>query len=853
MDFVLAIDRLADDSNWARRSDVLRELGEHAADWPTSVLDAVSELIARPLAPTMDVAHSLEFGQRDAARALAARVEHEPAALAPLIARIGRADRVSLAVLEVLLELAKNEELSLKAHPRIETQCLRVLEAEDRTRTKEPGGEGPLARLWQEALALLAHVGSPDDRLASALLHVLQKDEFGFETDPMYRSAESAWVAALTTARVVFAEAGAPQELVGHVRALADGSYRADTPGTSALIPVSEWARVHAAFALRGISRESEDHHAALRRVGGVAERKLTPLVADLLPALPLFAEHHESLIAALAEDPRCIRGLVDALDGPTPSPSLRAALHGLAASRKAKDRELFASMSSYLVVRGDTDALDALLAAAADKSKGVRREAWKALTSTCRDAPDVLAHRWSQLRALVAEAVDHEELATKRGARRLGRSLPEKAPDKRAPAAWIDQPFTEPPPISALMADAPARQEHAPTPRTKSPPDEQTLLGVLADSKLPPSRHLEAIAGLGCETASPEAIAVLAEWLERTPIEPSHDRFAGRLALSLGAAAQVSREAGEALVKRAGRLDFESIPSADQLSRLVHRNAPISGADDRLVDHLRDVFETTPEAGQAGGRWDLILASAASLLTALALRPGGVTSEVRALAPTAARWLRGDATPSLPFDTVTPAVCRALGHLAPLDTETAETLTLIATGSAVGAGYSRRFVPESEALAMAALISAAQPEALPLERLVERIAAYRASPKAESILGGLVPSLPLLPTPTRERVLEDCALVSGELLSMVSGSVAQAHANGVDIDPAFLLPVCDLHLESKNASERLCAVDPLGTLFRAGVPGTRERLMRCAEDRSKRVRERAEPILRTSVPPSAS
>ncbi|MEZ4253708.1 MAG: hypothetical protein R3B99_36335, partial [Polyangiales bacterium] len=284
---------LADDSNWATRVGLLRELAGTSASWPDAVTAAVIALSDRGLEGTLEVVHSIEMSQRAAVDALAARAPFDERATSALVRRARRGDRVSTSAFEALTTLAAKGVV----HPHATAVAVQVLRAEDRARANEVGGEGPLAPLWTSALGLLAKVATTNEDVTATLVDVLARAEIAFETNPMYRSTEAVRSAALG---VVAARFGTetPEVLRARVRALVDGVD--DRLEGSAVPPTSELLRTRAAVVLARIATSDEERRAAVERVRFVAAQRWTGVVLDVIPDLHFFTRSEREALAAV-------------------------------------------------------------------------------------------------------------------------------------------------------------------------------------------------------------------------------------------------------------------------------------------------------------------------------------------------------------------------------------------------------------------------------------------------------------------------------------------------------------------------------------------------------------------------
>ena len=83
-----------------------------------------------------------------------------------------------------------------------------------------------------------------------------------------------------------------------------------------------------------------------------------------------------------------------------------------------------------------------------------------------------------------------------------------------------------------------------------------------------------------------------------------------------------------------------------------MRNSAPLTNEEDALFEHVTTALRARPADGAASGRFDLVLADAARLLSALAEAPAR-RARAALLAPDAAHWLVHDPTPALGFDTV--------------------------------------------------------------------------------------------------------------------------------------------------------------------------------------------------------
>ncbi|MCA9615610.1 MAG: hypothetical protein KC586_22795, partial [Myxococcales bacterium] len=304
---------LADDSNWATRTSLLRELAGTSASWPDAVSAAVIALLDRRLEGTPETVHSIEMSQRGAVDALVERAPFDERATSALVRRARRGDRVSTSAFAALTKLAKQD----MVHAHAAAAAMHVLRADDRARSNAVGGEGPLAPLWTSALELLAHVAPPNEDVSAILVDVLARAEIAFETNPMYRSTETVRSAALG---VVAARFGTetPEVLRARVRALVDGVD--DRLEGSAVPPTSELLRTRAAVVLARIATSDEERRAAVERVRFVAAQRWTGVVLDVIPSLRAFtkAERNE-LASVIATDSRCLPALVEALGDELP------------------------------------------------------------------------------------------------------------------------------------------------------------------------------------------------------------------------------------------------------------------------------------------------------------------------------------------------------------------------------------------------------------------------------------------------------------------------------------------------------------------------------------------------------
>ncbi|MCB9600113.1 MAG: hypothetical protein H6720_07125, partial [Sandaracinus sp.] len=380
-----------------------------------------------------------------------------------------------------------------------------------------------------------------------------------------------------------------------------------------------------------------------------------------------------------------------------------------------------------------------------------------------------------------------------------------------------------------------------SPKPFDESPKpfDERPLLALATDDRAAPSARLDAVAALGRADASESAVAALARLLRRCPIEPSHDRFGPRIATSLAAMATRSSEAGLALLSHARRLDYASLAASSPLPALVRNSAPLTNEEDALFEHVTTALRARPADGAASGRFDLVLADAARLLSALAEAPAR-RARAALLAPDAAHWLVHDPTPALGFDTVTPAVLDALVALDARDAQTAQVLERVVRGET----SQRRLVPSAQADALAVAIRLGAVDA---STALDRLDALCARSDAKKVVGWrLLTELPRLPEPAAELAAERVATLGAEAVGVVCRAYAKAHDEGRPVDASTMLPHAVAFATSKKIAERIDAVAMLANLAGAGVPEARDALATLAEDRSAKVRDRVAGVHRT-------